>query len=391
MRSAAIALLTSLAALSGCPLGRPADGSGTERANDDALRIVVAERAPSGGSRLVIVAENGDRITDLAIESDNATLDINPAFSPDGNWVVFASSRGGKIDESFSLWIVPARQKATPVRLTEGPSDVTPTWTPDGKAIVYASNRAGTLDLWRLEVRVEGGRVVAAGAPTQLTSLPGRELSPAIAADGRIAFTSETVHKGVKQYRIAVRSPDGKIKDVTRGPGDTGPGWTHDGKSIVFTAPHLRPVEGGSPLVDGDLYAVPSKGGDVTLMVDLPGTDETGPVFSADGRWLFATSMLRSLKDQRPLMSSVVHVDRWEKVPVARMLVDHVGPVARLAVAVAPGVLDASALHEAPDYQKELKAILERALNEAAAASPAATPPAAAAKTTPAPTGAKKP
>jgi Tol biopolymer transport system component len=348
--------------LAGCPLGKGTNGGGGEP-EAGAPRIVVAERAPSGGSRLVVVAENGDRMAELVVAADEQAVDTNPAFSPDGAWVVFASSRDREFGK-MSLWIARARAKATPIRLTSAEFvDMTPAWTPDGRAIVFASTRdGGDFDLWRVPITIDGDQVTA-GEAEPLTKLAGQELSPAVAADGRIAFTSIEDAGGVQHARIGVRGTDGKVTFVTPGPADTGPAWSRDGASIAFTAPHLRPDDGGgNPAVDADLFLVPAKGGAATLLVDAPGTDETAPAYSEDGRWLFATSVFRSVSDGRPLTSSVIHVDTWEKAPTVRMLVDRVGPVPRVAITVAPGVLDASALHAAPSYKEALGDILRRAL-----------------------------
>lgn len=350
MRAAAVALL---AALAGCPLPKPAPPEPAA----GAPRIVVAERGPSGG-RLVVVAENGDRLDELAIPADGTVRDVNPTFSPDGAWIAFASSRDRAFEET-SLWVVAARPDSTPVRVTAGDSlDVQPAWSPDGKALIFASSRDDQVDLWRQPLAFDGGTVRADGRPEQLTDLPGHELSPSVAADGRIAFTRIDRDGDVMHSRIAVL--DGaKVTNLTRGPADSGPGWLPDGSAIAFTAPHLRSEP--EPGVDGDLYLVPATGGDVTLLVDAPATDETGPVWSKDGRWLFATSIFRST-DGRPLFSSIVLLDRWETAPVLRMLVDRAGAVPRLAVALAPVILDAGALHDAPVYRDELAAILRRAL-----------------------------
>jgi Tol biopolymer transport system component len=351
MRAAAVALL---AALAGCPLS---NRSTAPEPTDGAPRIVVAERGPSGG-RLVVVAENGDRLDELATAADGTVRDVSPAFSPDGAWIAFASSRDRAFEET-SLWVVAAQPGSAPVRVTAGGSiDVSPAWTPDGRALVFSSSRDDKIDLWRQPLAFEGGAVRADGQPEQLTDLPGFELSPSVAGDGRIAFTRVDQDGDVMHSRIAVL--DGEdITNLTRGPADSGPSWMPDGSAIAFTAPHLRSEP--EPGVDGDLYLVPARGGDVTLLVDAPATDETGPVWSKDGRWLFATSIFRSTEG-KPLFSSIVLLDRWEKSPVLRMLVDRAGAVPRLAVALAPVILDAGTLHDAPVYRDELAAILRRAL-----------------------------
>ncbi len=347
-----------LVGLAGCPLKpdptTPQDGAG-------APRIVVAERY-AGGGRLVVVGENGDRLEDLTERASGTVRDVSPAFSPDGKWLVFASSRDRSFDET-SLWLVEARSGAAPVRLTTGDAiDLSPAWTPDGAAVVFASSRGASVDLWQLAVEL-GDHPGPRGEPLRLTELDGEELSPSVAKDGRIAFT-RIVHQGdLARARIAVLEPDGDVRNLTSGPTDTGPGWSPDGERVVFTAPQVR--GGDHPGVDGDLFEVAASGdGAPRLVADLPGTDETGPVWSRDGDWLFATSVFRSAETGKPIFSSIVYLEPGDQAPTVRMLGDTSGPVVRLAVALSPAKLDASVLRRGPVYLDELAGILRRAIEE---------------------------
>jgi Tol biopolymer transport system component len=297
---------------------------------------------------------------DLVARAEGTVRDVSPVFSPDGKWVVFASSRDRSFDET-SLWLVAATPGATPVRLTDDDAiDLSPAWMPDGSAVVFASSRGDSVDLWRLEVAL-GDAPGPRGEPERLTDLVGEELSPSVAADGRIAFTRIEHDGEVARTRIAVRDPDGEVRNLTAGPADTGPSWSPDGERVVFTAPHLR--AGDPPAVDGDLFVV--RGDDPpSLLVDLPGTDETGPVWSKDGGWLFATSIFRSARTGDPLFASIVYLEPSAATPTVRMLRDASGAVIRLAVAVAPVELDGKALRAGPSYREELAAILRRAVEK---------------------------
>jgi dipeptidyl aminopeptidase/acylaminoacyl peptidase len=335
-------------------------------AETEAIHIVATERGPGGGI-LVVIGEDGNRVGALvaAPGGGDPIRDTAPAFSPDGKWVVFSSSRGRRIDES-SLWAVPAGFDATPVRLTDTTAiDMTPAWTSDGAAIVYASSKSGSLDLWRLAVEERDGALRARGAPEQLTSAPGQELSPTVAPDGRIAYASLTVDAdGATKSTIEVRSPSGQTETVAPGPGDASPRYDPAGKRLAFTRPTLRTGEAEGDgeafsAIDADLWIVDAAG--TRRIVELPFTDESGPVWSIDGRWLFATSLVRKVNGE-PLLSSVIHVDLEETDPVPRMLIDRAGAVTRLSPAVAPVVLDATALHRAPIYVDELKRIIRDAV-----------------------------
>jgi Tol biopolymer transport system component len=292
--------------------------------SSDRIAIVASERGPQG-ARLVSIDEHGDRQFELVEPAAALARDTNPAVSPDGAWIVFASSRGRGLDET-SLWIAPAGVARAPRRLTDGKGiDSQPVWTPDGRAIVFASTRArGDFDLWRLEIR--GGEPTAL---TQLTDAPGHEVTPAVA-----------VHR------------------LTSGPADSSPALSPDGARLVFARPQLH---GGKP--DSELWLMVRGTDRAAPLVDLPLTDESGPVWSRDGRFVFATSVLRGA-DARVLFSSVIYVDTRESPPIARILEDRVGAIARLTPAVTATPLDAAALHTNPEYLPELAHIMQTLIEQ---------------------------
>ena len=70
----------------------------------DKARIVTTERGPRGG-RLVVLKEDGTRLSDLTRIEPTTVVDSHPAFSKDGAFVAFASTRERSIPET-SLWVV---------------------------------------------------------------------------------------------------------------------------------------------------------------------------------------------------------------------------------------------------------------------------------------------
>jgi hypothetical protein len=96
-------------------------------------------------------------------------------------------------------------------------------------------------------------------------------------------------------------------------------------------------------------------------LIDLPMTDESGPVWSPDGRYVFATSVLRGAAGN-PLFSSVIVIDTRGRPPRARLLQDRVGAAMRLTPAVTHAPLDADALAADPEYLPELARIVARAM-----------------------------
>lgn len=75
--------------------------------------------------------------------------DARPAWSPDGKWIAFSSSRNG----TPNLWLVrPTGQE--PVQLTKSSAaETNPTWSPDGQEIAFVSAESGQTQLMTLNVR----------------------------------------------------------------------------------------------------------------------------------------------------------------------------------------------------------------------------------------------
>jgi len=327
----------------------------------DRIAIVASERGPEG-ARLVAIDEHGDRQFEVVAPAATMVRDTHPAVSPDGAWIVFASSRGRTLDQT-SLWIVPRGIAMPPRRLTDGPAiDAYPVWAPGGSAVVFASTReGGSFELWRLAMH--------AGQPGELTRLThgaGHAVTPAVTADGTIIYARvvpDEAHHTIETH-LEERAPDGTIRALTSGPADSSPALSPDGSRLVFARPQLHD---GKP--DSELWLLVRATGAITPLVDLPLTDESGPVWSRDGRFVFATSVLRGAEG-KVVFSSIIHIDLRDAPPVARILEDRVGPIVRLTPAVTATPLDATALHGNPEYLPELARIMTRAIEQAREATP---------------------
>jgi TolB protein len=105
-------------------------------ASDGKSIVFTSDRNGSGD--LFRVNPDGGGLTQL---TSDAAYEDQAAFSPDGNQLVFVSTRGGGYADIWTLDIATKRAKA----LTSGPGgDYRPAWSPDGKWIAFSSSRGIT-------------------------------------------------------------------------------------------------------------------------------------------------------------------------------------------------------------------------------------------------------
>ena len=106
--------------------------------------------------------------------------DSNPAFSPNGERIVFASQRSG----SQEIW-VSERDGSNPVPLTffEGPFASTPRWSPDGAQIAFDAK--GGEDEGGSDVYVMS---IAGDQPRPLTTSEADDFAPSWSSDGQWVY-----------------------------------------------------------------------------------------------------------------------------------------------------------------------------------------------------------
>jgi TolB protein len=110
----------------------------------------------------------------------NRSLNILPAWSPDGRSLAYVSYRQG-VPDVFRASIF----EGTSANLTGGAGQsFAPSFSPDGKRIAYASSRSGNMEVWVANADGSGARKV--------TSSPAADTAPTWSPTGaEIAFTSD--------------------------------------------------------------------------------------------------------------------------------------------------------------------------------------------------------
>jgi Tol biopolymer transport system component len=199
-----------------------------------------------------------------------------PAWSPDGQSIIFSSTRAGEP----SLWRIPANGGiATPLDKAG-----TATWHPtistkDGKLVVQKILRAS--GIYRVELR-EGG---TKRTKTIVTSTNGRNEGPLLSPDGRrLLFMSD--RSGGLEIWVSNRDGSSPIQ-LTNLHGCGTPRWSPDGQWVVFDA--------GGAAAQG-IYIVSAFGGAPRALL-TDGFENSVPNWSRDGQWIYFGSK-RSGKDQ---------------------------------------------------------------------------------------------
>ena len=280
----------------------------TEGVSDPRVRKSRSEiwRVDEGGNRRRLIA--GDA--------------VQPSWSPDGRRIAYWGIPAGSADRA--IWTQAATGGDPVLALRDRYLNWSPVWSPDGEFLYFASDRGGSMNLWRLPIDQDSGKVLGAPeaitAPAEWNGLPslsrdGRRILFAISekranlesvpldAAGRAAGRLEALPLGSRGVRSCDVSPDGKwvafhssipqedlfvagtdggtsrplrqlTNDVAR---DRYPRWSPDGSRLVFQS-----NRGGS----SGLWSVRADGTGLEPVAGARGGSLTFPFWSPDGRWL---------------------------------------------------------------------------------------------------------
>jgi Tol biopolymer transport system component len=156
----------------------------------DGAAVVYVRRTGPGGMGLFRRALGGERpgAEERLFERAGAQV-YAPAVSPDGRAVAFELHEGGRRD-------VVLLEDGRLTRVTDDAAlDLDPTFTPDGKWLLFSSDRSGVYDLYAWPLACAAGAAAGAGddacALRQVTNVESGAFQPAVSPDGTtIAFVT---------------------------------------------------------------------------------------------------------------------------------------------------------------------------------------------------------
>ncbi len=201
-------------------------------------------------------------VYDLASgETTRMTVDLSfqagPQWSPDGQWLVYESYQGNNLD----IYVMPVDFSQPPQRITDSPApDFSPAWSPDGRRIAFVSWRDGNQDIYVFSL--DDPRDAAA---VNVTNTPMRhEDYPAWDASGELlAFSALDGGREIVFVKSA-DDPQGVAQALEQG---RAPAWSPDGASLVFAADsvdstHLVAAPFSEAGVATEVISVPSGASD---------------------------------------------------------------------------------------------------------------------------------
>lgn len=153
--------------------------------------------------------------------------DFDPAVDPDGEYIVFASTRHRENEAIYRKRIT----GSTVTQLTDSAArDVMPTFSPDGERIAFASDRSGTWDLYIMDA--------AGGQAVQITDDNRHNIHPSFSPDGgRLVYAS--FGGPSQQWEMVVIDLDRPGTRQYLGPG-LFPSWSPVDDRILFQRARQR-------------------------------------------------------------------------------------------------------------------------------------------------------
>jgi Tol biopolymer transport system component len=249
----------------------------------DGESVIMSMFEPQEGgyfAQLWRTTRNGGAMTKV---TSGQYFDLYPSYSPDGNFIYFASNRG---DNQTKIWRIKASGAGGLTKITSGSTwDGWPAVASVGDLISYASRNSvgGKEQVWSSTI---GGTL-----PTQITY--GSQ--PVFSPDGKqilyVLFADENGKDSTESSDIWVMDADGSNRtQITTSGNDKVlyvlPSWAPDGKKIVFASNSAKDETGKKNF---DIYMMKIDGTEKTQLTTNGSVDDF-PVCDPKGKFIYFRS-----------------------------------------------------------------------------------------------------
>ncbi len=181
-------------------------------------------------SRVVFARGDGERRDIWCVDYDgegllrltaNRTLNLFPAWSPEGERVAFMSYREGQ----QGLYLLDTRTGGVSLVNETVGSNLAPAWHPEGQELLSSLSKVGQHEIYRLGL---GGEIIR-----RLTVSPAIEISPSWSPTGRdVVYTSDMT--GTPQIYVMDSDGSARRRLTYEGRYNDAADWSPNGEQIIY-------------------------------------------------------------------------------------------------------------------------------------------------------------